>query len=371
MFNYKNLKPFKVFSPGDHLRNLLEENNWTQNDLAEIMSVSQKHINEIIQNKQALTIENAVLLSKVFGLSPEFWINTYLTYKLQNIEQSEKCISVMQKTELYKIMPIGEMIKREWIARPNNYIELIDYINTFWGETEISEAKIKEKQAHIYLKKNEENEIINIAHATTWVQMLKNLSAKISSNPYSKEMLRDLIDNIHSYLLAENGIASFLNALENAGVKIIQLNHLSKTYLDGAAYFDELNPVVVFTCRVNRLDNFIFTLVHEIAHILLHLEGKGKIAIDDEKMDRSTQIELEADNFTIITLQYDRIAGYFEGKSRYVSIDNIIKCAQEFNIHKNVVVGALAYYKIIEKRRAGQMIDKALDYIPQKYITGK
>ena len=51
--------------------------------------------------------------------------------------------------------------------------------------------------------------------------------------------------------------------------KSVNTPHLTKTYLDGAVFWDEQNPVIVYTARHNRLDNFWWTVAHEIGHIVL------------------------------------------------------------------------------------------------------
>ena len=51
--------------------------------------------------------------------------------------------------------------------------------------------------------------------------------------------------------------------------------HLPRTHLDGAALKShEGRPVIGLTLRYDRIDNFWFTLLHELAHVGLHL-GPG------------------------------------------------------------------------------------------------
>jgi len=84
--------------------------------------------------------------------------------------------------------------------------------------------------------------------------------------------LKLLYDDLHSYTVQENGSNEFLKQLNQLGVVFFVLPHLQKTYLDGAAFYYENNPVIVYTARFKRIDNFWFTIAHEIAHILYHLD---------------------------------------------------------------------------------------------------
>jgi|SRR5665213_764906 len=48
----------------------------TQSALAKAMGVQRKHVNELCNNRRAVTAATALILSRVFGNSPDFWLNT-------------------------------------------------------------------------------------------------------------------------------------------------------------------------------------------------------------------------------------------------------------------------------------------------------
>jgi antitoxin HigA-1 len=47
----------------------------TQGALAEAMGVQRKHVNELCNDRRAVTAPTALILARVFGNSPEFWLN--------------------------------------------------------------------------------------------------------------------------------------------------------------------------------------------------------------------------------------------------------------------------------------------------------
>jgi addiction module HigA family antidote len=47
----------------------------TQSILAEAMGVQRKHVNELCNNRRAVTAPTALILARVFGNSPGFWLN--------------------------------------------------------------------------------------------------------------------------------------------------------------------------------------------------------------------------------------------------------------------------------------------------------
>jgi addiction module HigA family antidote len=47
----------------------------TQAALAEAMGVQRKHVNELCNDRRNVTAATALILARVFGNSPEFWLN--------------------------------------------------------------------------------------------------------------------------------------------------------------------------------------------------------------------------------------------------------------------------------------------------------
>src|SRR5881397_4002947 len=47
----------------------------TQGDLAQAMGVPRKHVNELCNNRRAITADTALMLARVFGNSADFWLN--------------------------------------------------------------------------------------------------------------------------------------------------------------------------------------------------------------------------------------------------------------------------------------------------------
>ncbi|HDY68840.1 MAG TPA: ImmA/IrrE family metallo-endopeptidase [Candidatus Scalindua sp.] len=91
--------------------------------------------------------------------------------------------------------------------------------------------------------------------------------------------------------------------LKKYGIILVIEPHFSKTYLDGATILIiKDNPVIGLTLRYDRLDNFWFTLMHELGHIALHfdsgislfydeIEGIKTIDLDEKEREADTLAE--------------------------------------------------------------------------------
>lgn len=53
----------------------MEPMGLTQGALAEAMGVQRKHVNELCNNRRTVTAATALILARVFGNSPDFWLN--------------------------------------------------------------------------------------------------------------------------------------------------------------------------------------------------------------------------------------------------------------------------------------------------------
>jgi HTH-type transcriptional regulator/antitoxin HigA len=86
--------------------------------------------------------------------------------------------------------------------------------------------------------------------------------------------------------------------LRSVGIVLVIEPHLPGTLLDGAALCSALKTAIVgMTLRHDRLDNFWFTLLHEIAHLVLHIDDKLTAIFDDNESPAGSTIEIEADQF--------------------------------------------------------------------------
>jgi addiction module HigA family antidote len=57
------------------IKEFMEPMRLTQGALAEAMGVQRKHVNELCNDRRAVTAPTALILARVFGNSPEFWLN--------------------------------------------------------------------------------------------------------------------------------------------------------------------------------------------------------------------------------------------------------------------------------------------------------
>lgn len=140
--------------------------------------------------------------------------------------------------------------------------------------------------------------------------------------------------------------------MREEGIRFVVLEHLRKTCLDGAAMSGpDGAPLMALTLRYDRLDYFWFCLMHELAHVVLHLddeECRGRcVFIDDMSLrDNAGRSEAtrehEADSLAERALIdrgiWDRF-GFPEAATELC----IAELAMEANVHPSVVAGRVRF----------------------------
>jgi HTH-type transcriptional regulator/antitoxin HigA len=176
---------------------------------------------------------------------------------------------------------------------------------------------------------------------------------QINDNDISQDKSDDLgesfFDNLRQFSVYESGVLLVKEHLNKSGIHFIITRHLDKTYLDGASFISPGGaPVVAMTLRYDRLDNFWFTLFHELAHIKLHLkENPSQAFFDDtnhdEDQDSSPQ-EKEANQFAwemLIPQEYweKELMPYFGD----LTSDEIGAFAEDLGISPAIIAGRIRY----------------------------
>lgn len=149
----------------------------------------------------------------------------------------------------------------------------------------------------------------------------------------------------------DNGPLLAKEYLEKQGIQFFIVPHLKKTFLDGAVMILKGEaPVVALTLRYNRVDNFWFCLLHELAHLIKHLKRDETDIIIDEIEPRQSNIgstdkkEEEADKIAenaLIPREY----------WKKVDLDakdlakEVVLLSEQMKIHPAIVAGRIRFEK--------------------------
>jgi len=77
----------------------------TQGQLASAMGVSRRTVNELCTSKRSITVDTALMLAKVFGNTPNFWLNLQQRNDIWTALHSTK-----RMAKIERVMPIREAV---------------------------------------------------------------------------------------------------------------------------------------------------------------------------------------------------------------------------------------------------------------------
>lgn len=129
--------------------------------------------------------------------------------------------------------------------------------------------------------------------------------------------------------------------LEKHGIAVVIEPHLQKTYLDGAAFLrGDSVPVIGLTLRHDKVDNFWFTLLHELVHVGWHINDDRTAIFDDVTETAGDEIERAADDRAGEALIPASV--WRKAKLRIdPTPEAAIALARKLNRHPAIVVGRL------------------------------
>jgi HTH-type transcriptional regulator/antitoxin HigA len=332
--------PIDMPDPVNAIKFRMEQFGLNQQDLVPFIGNRSK-VSEVLNGKRKLSLSMMRALNKGLGIPSEVLLQEPNALLLEDGPRLE-----------WEKFPIKEMVKKGWIAGASDVVtegeEIIrDLINNAGGLEAVGCCLFRRSKG---ARENTKNDSFAL---TAWcLKILEIANSKGLSNQYAEGSVNDVFLRETARLsYFYNGPALAKEYLEKHGINLIILEHLSKTYLDGAVIFpSNKNPVIGLTLRYDRLDNFWFCLLHELAHLSKHMETNDSgIIIDDldlRKYDDSKEdsLERQADSIAkealIPSEEWATMEFSSESGTRQTQI---IEFAQKLKINPAVLAGRIRF----------------------------
>ncbi len=318
-------------SPVDAIIFRMEEQGLRQKDLVQFIG-SKSKVSEILSGKRRLTLNMIRSLSDGLNMPAKVLI-TDSTSESDGPEEDN-----------WEMYPIKEMNKRGWFDQVKSGAknDLVEAIKVFY------EHIGGEGVGHAYFRRNlqmggnlkPDAYALDAWLARVLVKSRENRHKIDSFQPI--ENRRNLLSELAQLSRLERGPLSAREFLSERGIILVTETHLPKTYIDGAALKDiDGTPIIGLSLRHDRLDNFWYTLLHEVAHVLFHLASPTEAYLDNTDGDPDgSQKEIEANRYArdalIPKTIWRRTEAYKEQTPKSVRLT-----ARELNIHPAIIAGRI------------------------------
>jgi HTH-type transcriptional regulator / antitoxin HigA len=351
----------KSRSPGSFIQSELDKRSWGQATLAEILGRPLAAVNEIIKGKRAVTPEMAVALGRAFDQPPELWAHREAAYRLSLVKDAVDD-DTAKKARLFEVAPIRDLQRRGWISpEAQTADELEAEITRFSGERPLSDVPTALPRKNAKL-----SEFSNAQSA--WLMQAYHLAKKVNARTYSKASLKEGLPRIRKAAAKPEFAAKLPMMLAELGVRLVVIEDLPRTKIDGAAFFVENDgglPVIALSVRMDRMDSFWHTLGHEIHHIV----NEDPLSLDTDlvgkdKAQHLSSIEARADQEAADWLIPSREIKSFALRAKPLFVkEAILPFASRMGVHPCIVIGALNHMGVLDWNRHADLRPKIREHI--------
>jgi HTH-type transcriptional regulator / antitoxin HigA len=297
----KDLIPAFATHPGEFLLDELNARNIKQNEFALQLGIQKTQLNELLKGKRNITADLAVLLEKALQIDATFWLRAQNTFELDTIRIQQKnkirleaidtwtmikdwiAVSFFKKQNIISGDPVADLPIIKDIYAVNNYDEII---------TKYSEPRYA-------MHRKSEKVSVDKINLLAWEQLVMYNAHKLKVAKFDIRKQEQLIAELKAaFVKNKNTIDNCKIILTNYGIKMIVQSNPEKCAIDGMAFWSNGNPAIAISLRFTRIDNFAYTLLHELGHVFLHLSSDNNAQFLDVETEKNKDSkEKEADAF--------------------------------------------------------------------------
>jgi HTH-type transcriptional regulator/antitoxin HigA len=323
--------PINLPDPIAAIRFRMEQEDLSQRDLIPYIG-SRSKVSEVLSGKRPLTLQMMRSLHQHLGIPADVLLQEQGATLPDNPESID-----------WQQYPIKAMAKLGWIGQ--NASDRAEEIM----RSLIERAGGKQTLVTMLCRQNEHirrNGQMDMYALQAWALQLMaiaretNLPTKYKAGTLTTELAQQMVRLSWS----ESAPSLAKEFLAQHGIHLIYLPHLPRTHLDGAALrLDDGTPVIGLTLRHDRLDNFWFSLCHELAHQSLHLENNISDAFfEDLSVEAHTSDikEREADAWASNVLIPDDLWQSSQAATNPTPA-NALKLAREVGINPAIIAGRI------------------------------
>ena len=339
MENVNGLSLDVLVHPGETIKEVLEEKEMSQEELAIRTEYSPKHISEVVRGKKDISSEFANRLEYALGIPASFWMNLQSNYDKEVFEINT--LSNIEEKELNILKDLKEVIKfceNEEIIECNSKKEItVLNMRKFLNLNNLCSIPSLSIQ-QVAFRASKANKV-NVYVLYAWQKLCEYFTNKIKIlKSYDIEKLQTKYDDIKKtmFLPANDMVSELKRIFSECGIAFEVMQHFTGAPVQGFIQKRNGKVVLCMTIRQSFSDIFWFTLFHEIGH--LTNDDFSNQYIDYQFID--SEEERAADDFARNMLINQKDYEYFL-KNSTMNLTEIKKFAASQNVKPGIVIGRI------------------------------
>ena len=338
--------PREVSPPGATLRDLMEERDWKQRELAHRLGRPVQAVNEILAGKKEITEDTALELERVLEVPAQFWLAREAQFRehlarRRSAEVSREHVPWLEQFPL-KALQAADVLPAGRLTAAFKQ-ELVEPLLRFFGVASPAGWKAHYDQMQPQFRRARPSRQTDVAAITAWLRMGELHSARLQTSEYSAARLQVALPAMRalSRQPAEQIGPQLTRLCADAGVALVFVPALPGTHVSGVARWLNGKPLVQLSLLGKWNDGFWFSFFHEVAHVLKH--PTRAIFLDDAAHGDTVESveEQEANRFATDTL----IPRALQPRLDTLGLDaaSIEGFAADAGVHAGIVVGQLQH----------------------------
>lgn len=347
--------PIALPGPLEAIRFRMEQAGLRQKDLVPYIG-SKSRVSEVLSGKRPLTLAMIRALHEGLGIPAEV-----LLQRAPDARSDDDPDAGPQDDEGafdWSRMPVKEMARRGWLkATPEQLKRDPAGLAKGWFASlgQPQPAALLRTSRHMRSARQMDRYAL-----TAWTARVLQLAAEQRSGagPRAVTVDAEFMREVAHLSVLDNGPAAARDYLIKHGIAVVVEPHFPRTYLDGAAIFAD-GPVIGLTLRYDRLDNFWFTIMHELAHVALHADtGAGAYYDNLEVSGGGDPRESEADALAAEALIPTTAWKEWQKEGAHTKT-HVLAFAHSLRVHPAVVAGRWRH-ETEDYRTFSQLLGKGL-----------
>lgn len=333
------LSPDLIVHPGLTIKEILEDRNMSQLELAIKSGFSAKHVSEVINGKKDISSRFAHALEIVFNIPTSFWINLQGIYDKKIIELEN--LNNVNEEEYNIIEEIKSVVNycenKNIIPKTNNKTNIVLIMRKFLGITNLTNI---DKLSYTNIAYRKSKSKINEHVLYAWQKLCEYYADKIDiTEEYEEFKIVEKIPEIKQTMFMEPNemIVKLQEIFASCGISFVVVKHFTGAPVQGYIQKRSNRLILCMTIRQSYSDIFWFTLFHEIGHILNNDFDNTLFDFESSNNDIETRADMFASNMLIDEEAYKE----FINSGNYKSISKIKSFADSLNIIPSIVIGRL------------------------------
>jgi len=358
-------------SPGELLRSLLSERDWTQEEFAFIAGTSRQTVAQILANKSGITPEMAISFEAAFGYPAAQWLRLDADYRLNQIRKQDTSADIGQKARVYSVAPVREMQKRGWIAETKAVSEIETELKRFFGTGDLDAIP----PISVATKRSNVTDFALTPIQRAWCFRARQIANALQVVPFEADdsKVRQLWAKLRRLAAYTKEARHLPRLFAEYGIRFVVVEPLPGAKMDGAAFWlNPTSPVIAVSVRYDRIDNFWHTVMHECSHVVhgdafsLDIDIGGYDEAPARVAAYEQRANIEAAGYLIPKSELDsfvsRVAPLF-------SKERIVQFAHAIEINPGIIVGQLQHRGELNHGTNRDLVSKVRNVITETALT--